>query len=200
MRRSGWWLGGLAAASLVAVTALAQTNAADQQGPEAGIMMSDPGMCQGMMGMMGGGMGTGGMMGMGSGMGMMDGMGMGRGGMLMRRLFALNLSDDQVTRIRGIMENTEKQAIPKKADIHVKDIELLQLLEQPQPAASQIDAKVGEISNAKRDLELVYVHALLQVRGVLTADQLQQFLNPTWHPSGMQMQGGAGQGPMRRER
>jgi len=190
MRRSVWWIGVAATASLVAVAALAQPGPAGTNGAGDDATMA-PGARmrgQGMMGgtSMRGRMGRGGMRGRGQGVG---------GGMLMRRLFALDLSSDQTTRVRGIMANAQKQAIPKEADIRVKQIELRELTQQPQPNMPQIDAKVGEISNAQKDVQLIRVHAMLQARAVLTPDQLQKFLSPTWRPAAGPMPGRQGQRP-----
>jgi len=181
MRRSVWWIGGIVVALLLVAAALAAF-AHRCRAHRAGWEGCGPGMRpHGMM----------------RGMGMWGGISMyGSGsGMLAGRLFALDLTSDQATRIRDVMENAQKQAISKQADIRVKRIELGDLLRQAQPNTAQIEAKVADISTTQKDVELIHVRAMLQARGVLTPAQLQRFLDPTWNPAGGQMPGCQGRGP-----
>ncbi len=110
--------------------------------------------------------------------------GMGRGHMqqarrgIMRRLQALDLSDDQWTKIREIHFAAQKEMIPKRADLQVKELDLRELLLDPKPDQGKVDATLDEIASARRSLAGVEVHALLQVRDVLTPEQLQKFLKP----------------------
>jgi len=166
MKRTLWVLGGLVAASFLAVAVIAQ--------PDPGPNDDDPPIMPGMgMGMMGQRMGRG-------------VMSTGPGGLQMmgfQRLQALDLSADQWSRIREIHQNTQKQVIPKQGEIRVAQIELQQLLQAAQPNMTQVQAKVTQISTLRSQVQMLRIQGLIQVRGVLTDEQRQKFLNPSWHPA-----------------
>ena len=131
---------------------------------------------------------------------MMRGGGERLGGMMLGRLRALNLTAEQWTRVREIHQNTQKQVIPKQAEVRVAEIELCQLMQAATPNMSQIDAKIAEISTKRADVQKLHVRALIQVRGVLTPEQLQKFLDPTWRPALGKGAAGNEEGPMLRRR
>ncbi len=179
MKRTLWLFGGLVAAGVLAVAAFAQPGLGAGPGPESDLDDFMPG---------GLGMGRGG-----------NGPGAGAG-MMMRRLAALDLSSDQWARVRQIHLDTQKQIIPKQADVRVAQIDLQQLMQVDQPNMNQIDAKITEIATKRAEVQKLRVRMLMQVRGVLTDEQRQKFLNPAWHPSEAQGPAGLENRPMLRRR
>jgi Spy/CpxP family protein refolding chaperone len=136
------------------------------------------------------------------------GAGMAGRGMGLMRLQALNLTSEQWTRVRQIQQDFQKQIIPKQGEMRVIQIDLQQLLQATQPNMNQVQAKLTAIGNLRTQVQVLRTQEFVQVRGVLTADQLTKFLDPSWTPPcmmpGMQqpmapMPGrapGAGHGPM----
>jgi len=96
----------------------------------------------------------------------------------MRRLRTLDLSADQWNMIRKIRVDSQKALIPKRAQLRVSRIELREALRAPQPNMKEIEVKLDELGKLRRDITLTRIQNLLQMRQVLTPDQLQKFMNP----------------------
>lgn len=159
MKRVLWLFGGLVVVGLVAVSAFAQQGFGPGPGPNDEDDM--PGIMQGLR------------------IHRPEGAGM---GMMMRRFQALNLSTDQWKRVRQIQQDSQKQVIPKEAEVRVSEIELHQLMQADQPNMSQIEAKIAEIGTKRVDIHKLRVRALMQARTVLTDEQRQKLLDPAWRP------------------
>jgi len=204
VKKNLWIFGALAALSLAAVAVVAQTSPAPAADDEGAVLM--PGAMMGMRSGMGAGMGPG-MCPPGTGMGMAApggqammrgrrgmGAGMAGRGMGLMRLQALNLTSDQWARVRRIQEDFQKQIIPKQSDIRVAQIELQQLLQATQPNMNQVNAKLTAIGNLRTQIQTLRTQELIQIRGVLTQEQLTKFLDPSWQPPCV-MQGMQGPAP-----
>lgn len=144
--------------------------------PMCGRMMGG-GMMQGMMGqmpmmqrMMGG---QGGMMGH---MPMMHGM-MGRmHGMpaLQMLLFLsdeLGLDEEQVTSIKKIGFDFQKEAIQKNADLSISGVELNALLSQDDIDLEQAQEKIQQIANLEGEMKIAQIRAFIDIKEVLTEEQ-----------------------------
>lgn len=209
MKKNLWIFGSLAALSLAAVAVFAQTPSSPAADDEDGT----PAMGMFAMRGMGAGMGPG-MCPPGTGMGMAApggqammygrrgmGAGMAGRGMGLMRLQALNLTSDQWARVRRIQEDFQKQIIPKQSEIRVAQIDLQQLLQATQPNMNQVNAKLTAIGNLRTQIQTLRTQEMIQIRGVLTQEQLTKFLDPSWQPpcamQGMQAPApGAGRRPM----
>ena len=166
MKRSFVSLIAIAAAGLFAVTA----NAQPSTGMGAGSN-SNPGICDtnGPHGpQMGGG---GGRMGQ-----------RGNAKVMLHRILALDLTSEQATRVRAIQQNVEKQIIPKRATLDVKRIELRELMHQTNVNQRAVTNKLKEINDVRGEIAQLRVNAQLEARGVLTGEQLERYLDPTWRP------------------
>lgn len=84
---------------------------------------------------------------------------------------ALGLTDDQIQRLRQIVEDTEKSAIKTQANLQVAGIELEELLRSNNPDRNAVNGKVQEIANYRGAMLKEYVGALLDAKTVLTPDQ-----------------------------
>jgi Spy/CpxP family protein refolding chaperone len=125
--------------------------------------------------------------GSGGGHGEMGGPGLrgGRGGDMMRmRLASLDLSAEQGMRVREIRSNAQKEMIPKQAQVKVMRLEVRELIAVAEPNRGAIEAKVSQIAEAEKELHLLRINTLLQVRSLLTPEQLEKFLAAPWGEQG----------------
>lgn len=174
-------------------------------GTMTGGMMGGQGMMQGgmMSGMMGGQGMHGGMM----GRGMMSGHGMMGGEMhrFMRTIYRLpdlkaqlNLTDDQVSRLKKFQSDFLKRKADWKAEIEKKRIDLDNQLDN-KAAASEVRSTLESISKVKVDMKVAGYETAQKMISVLTSEQQQQWESfccgrGQKTPGGM-MQGGMMQQP-----
>jgi len=100
----------------------------------------------------------------------------------LQRILALDLTSEQATRVRAIQQNVEKQIIPKRATLEVKRIELRELMHQTNVNQRAVTNKLKEINDVRGEIAQLRVNAQLEARGVLTGEQLERYLDPTWRP------------------
>jgi len=160
----------LAAALLLALPVLAQTDPNMGGGMPPGPMM--PGNCP--MGGMGGGM----MGGMGGGQGMMGGGMMGPGGMgldqcLMMHIQSLGLTEDQMSRLRTVMTDYQKERINLTSQIQVKEIDLHTMLMADNADMKKVEAQVRDINRVQGDLQLAGIRAFLAGKKILMPEQIR---------------------------
>jgi Spy/CpxP family protein refolding chaperone len=102
---------------------------------------------------------------------------------------ALGLTDEQATRLRQIMVETEKTTIKTKADLAVRRIELRELLMADNPDQTAVIKKVQEVSALTGQLMQQHAQALLSAKTILTPEQrkkLREFrANQRWGRPGM---------------
>jgi Spy/CpxP family protein refolding chaperone len=138
----------------------------EREASPGGMMgMMGPQMMQQMMrGMMGGGM-----------QGMLEGMGMPRPSQLVRMLKAtLELSDEQAKQLTQIFSQATKAGIKQRADIHIAELELRELLEADRVDMGQVEGKLKAIEGLRTTLRLSLIKAHEQAKAVLTPEQRQK--------------------------
>ena len=106
----------------------------------------------------------------------------GEGQRMLHRLRGLELTSEQWTQVREIQTNTEKQVVRKKADLRVLQIEKRELMHSESPSPNDIESKIRQISEVRADIQILHANAMLAVRRVLTEEQLEKFLDPSWRP------------------
>jgi Spy/CpxP family protein refolding chaperone len=84
---------------------------------------------------------------------------------------ALGLTDDQTTRLRQIVVDTEKSTIQTRADLKVRGIELRELMRADAPDQQAVMKKVDEISALRAQMMKEEMGALLNAKTVLTPEQ-----------------------------
>ena len=90
-------------------------------------------------------------------------------------LFSLpNLTEDQSLKMADIQKNFIKENSKLKSDLAVKRIELNQLLAQPQTKTDEVMAKQKELSNLQSQLQQQCLRNQLEMRKILTDEQLSQ--------------------------
>ena len=88
---------------------------------------------------------------------------------------ALELDEDQQTRIKAIHRETRKKQIQKEADIGTAAVDLQALMDEDQPDRKKIHAQIKKIANFRAELEILEVDQRLDVQQVLTPEQLEKF-------------------------
>lgn len=129
-------------------------------GPGYGMMMGGGMMDGGMMGMMGGGMGFG--------------MGMTGFDPFEWLKTELQLSDQQVARLRGFWLEFVRASAPARADLQVARAEIQNLLSARTVSMTQVENRIRDMAEVWADLQLAQTRLLVQAKGVFTPDQLQR--------------------------
>ncbi|MBI3946921.1 MAG: periplasmic heavy metal sensor [Armatimonadetes bacterium] len=119
----------------------------------------------------------GGMGGMRAAPGRMGGRGIGMGSpaaMLLMHRQMLNLTDQQVERLQNIHVEAQKQAVRQMADVRIAQIDLMQLLSQPNPDRRRIEDAARDLGRRMTEVHLARVRSFLDAWDVLTPEQRQQ--------------------------
>jgi Spy/CpxP family protein refolding chaperone len=87
----------------------------------------------------------------------------------------MNLTDDQASRLRQIVVNTEKSAIETRAQMAVEGIELREMLRADKPDQDAVMKKVEKISSLRGQMMKDGIQAILEAKAVLTPQQQKQF-------------------------
>lgn len=93
---------------------------------------------------------------------------------LARMKEALNLTDEQVIKLKGIFAEARKEGIKTGAEIRVARIEMRQLMRQEKVNRAAVDQKIKEISALREKMMRHRVDTRLKARGVLTAEQVKK--------------------------
>ncbi len=96
----------------------------------------------------------------------------GHEGSVKRMASKLELTDEQVKKIKSVLTDARKKRIGLRADARVAGIELREMVSQETVDKAQIDAKVAAITKIRGDLLQARTDAVLGVREVLTPEQL----------------------------
>jgi len=106
------------------------------------------------------------------------GFGMGRGGRLMRHggfgpMLAreLDLSPQQIEKMKASREAQQRKAIQSRADIQIARLDLRKLIQAEKPDARAIEAQIDRIAGLRAGLEKSRVTAMLDFRASLTPEQ-----------------------------
>ncbi len=117
--------------------------------------------------------------GRGMGAGMMCGCGM--DGMMMdaehhmsKIIKDLNLDDQQKAFMREIKSRMMKETIRRKADMHIAQIELKDLLMQDTVDMKAVEAKVKQLEAMKTEMQLSHIKAMEECKAKLTPEQRQK--------------------------
>ena len=96
----------------------------------------------------------------------------GHEGSVKRMTRKLELTDEQVKKIKSVLTDARKKRIGLRADARVARIELREMVSQETVDKAGIDAKVAAIAKIRGDLLQARTDAVLGVREVLTPEQL----------------------------
>lgn len=102
----------------------------------------------------------------------------------------LKLTDEQIKKIDEIQYNFKKTQIGLRADLKTSRLELHHLMMQKEPDQREISKLVDKIAETQKDLLKNNVDRKLAMKGVLTPEQFERF---------MQRRGERGRGMMGKE-
>lgn len=86
----------------------------------------------------------------------------------------INLSKEQIEKIKKIRSNAKKSNIPLNSDIQLKQMELKDLMDADSPDKAAVAAKVKEIDALKTQIKLNHMNARIDCRNVLTKEQKEK--------------------------
>ena len=95
-----------------------------------------------------------------------------RGDFVKRMTEKLELTDEQVKKIKSALTDARKKRIGLRADARVAGIELREMVSQEAVDKAKIGAKVDEIAKIRGDLLRARTDAVMAVREVLTPEQI----------------------------
>ena len=96
----------------------------------------------------------------------------GRQGLVKRMTKKLELTDEQVKKVKGVLTDARKRQIGLRADARVAGIELREMVSQEAVDKAKIGGKVDEIAKIRGDLLRARTDAALAVREILTPEQM----------------------------
>ena len=96
----------------------------------------------------------------------------GRQGLVKRMTRKLELTDEQVKKVKSVLTDARKKSIGLRADARIAGIELREMVSQEAVDKAKIGAKVDEIAKIRGDLLRARTDAALAVREVLTPEQM----------------------------
>jgi len=106
----------------------------------------------------------------------------------------LGLSGEQLEKFKKIRGEYQKEAIRRKADIKIAEIDLWELVEKKDATSDQLEKKVREVEGKKTDLRVFRFKQLATLKTILTPEQFEKFrgLGFMMYGPGRQMGGGMG--------
>ena len=84
----------------------------------------------------------------------------------------LSLTPVQEKKIEKLMLVFEELSISRCAEIKIKELRLVSAIKSDQIVRENIESKIREISNNKIDLSIAYLNYLLDIKMILTAEQI----------------------------
>jgi len=92
--------------------------------------------------------------------------------MLLKFQDKIGLTEDQVIKIKKMQDLFHESLIRRNADIRIKELKLNSYLEEPQVNRKKLDNMIREVAAMKTDMKIAHLNHLLDVKSILTADQL----------------------------
>ena len=99
------------------------------------------------------------------------GMKMGMVKSIMGHADELKLTEDQRSKIDGILVANRKDIVRKNADREIAEIDLGELLKKDDPDANAVKAQIQKMSDIESDIKFTQLKIGMDVRAVLTDDQ-----------------------------
>jgi Spy/CpxP family protein refolding chaperone len=104
----------------------------------------------------------------------------------------LGLSDEQVSKLKDMRMKREKQAIQDRAELDIMELELRDLMSEDEIDLKAVDGKIDKISALKGKIRKDGIHAMVDAKKVLTAEQRKKLREMKGRGMGM----GTGMGMM----
>jgi Spy/CpxP family protein refolding chaperone len=84
---------------------------------------------------------------------------------------SLNLSEEQVTEIQGVLLDFQKDTLQLRNNLQIKELEVKALLLQPLTEMTKIKAKYEEIAGLQVEIRVKTIERYLEIKGLLTPEQ-----------------------------
>lgn len=94
--------------------------------------------------------------------------------MLLQHKDELGLSDQQVAKIEGMQTKFQEAHIRGQADIKVKQLKLRNYLKSDKIDRKKLEQMIRDVAALKTDMQIDRMHYMLDVKSVLTAEQLKK--------------------------
>jgi len=95
-------------------------------------------------------------------------------GVYLKQADELNLSEEQVGKLKDIHTNCKKIKIQKKPEIEVLELDIDSLLDEANPDQAKLDSAADKMGKIKAELMKECLKASVQARKVLTPEQYKQ--------------------------
>lgn len=114
----------------------------------------------------------------------------------------LGLSDSQIQQLEKIKIETQKNIIKKQADLRIAQLELNELLKDPQAKRSELEALAKKVNQLQSDIQSIKINGQLEARSVLNPEQLKKAISGSMsmHGKGMMQKNGMSNCPMMGEK
>jgi Spy/CpxP family protein refolding chaperone len=87
----------------------------------------------------------------------------------------LRLSPEQVKKLEQLRDNFQRQSIRRDADTRIQELDIAELLDQPNVDAAKVEAKIRAVEKLRADLRIARMRAVEQAKSVLNAEQRKKF-------------------------
>ena len=89
----------------------------------------------------------------------------------MEALEEVDLSNEQIDKIRAIRENAHKLNIPLRGQLELKEVEIRELINGDKPDKEKVAAKIKEMETIKAQMHVNRSNAHIDALNELTKDQ-----------------------------
>lgn len=94
-----------------------------------------------------------------------------RGESFMDALEEVDLSNEQIDKIKSIRDNTHKLNIPLRGQLELKQTELRELMTADKPDRDKVSAKIKEMETVRTQLQINRTNAHIDMLAVLSKEQ-----------------------------
>ncbi len=84
---------------------------------------------------------------------------------------SLNLSEEQVTEIKKVLLDFQKDTLILRNSLQIKELEVKALLLEPLTEMTKIKAKYEEIAELQVEIKIKTIEGYLEIKGLLTPEQ-----------------------------
>ncbi len=92
-----------------------------------------------------------------------------------RYLMELGLDEKQKASAKEIKSIVMKETVKKRADVHIAEIELKDMLDKDPVDIKAVEMKLNQIEAVKTEILLLFIVAMEEVKSRLTAEQRKRF-------------------------
>ena len=87
----------------------------------------------------------------------------------------LRLTPEQVKKLEQLRDNFQRQSIRHDADTRILEVDIAELLDQPNVDMAKVETKIRAVEKLRADLRIARIRAVEQAKAVLTPEQRKKF-------------------------